>query len=73
MMGASNDFYNFVVDSYHIFKSEDGVTLKAAWEMYKAYCEDAKVPYPLTKMYFKEELKNYFWDYKEIFAGENKN
>ena len=58
MMGASNDFYNFVVDSYHIFKSEDGVTLKAAWEMYKAYCEDAKVPYPLTKMYFKEELKN---------------
>src|SRR5574344_3161839 len=40
MMGASNDFYNFVVDSYHIFKSEDGVTLKAAWEMYKAYCED---------------------------------
>ena len=67
MMGASNDFYNFVVDSYHIFKSEDGVTLKAAWEMYKAYCEDAKVPYPLTKMYFKEELKNYFWDYKERF------
>ena len=30
MMGASNDFYNFVIDSYHIFKKEDGTTLKAA-------------------------------------------
>ena len=33
MLGASNDFYNFVLDSYPIFKKEDGVTLKAAWEM----------------------------------------
>ena len=33
MLGASNDFYNFVLDSYHIFKKEDGTTLKAACEM----------------------------------------
>lgn len=46
MMGASNDFYNFVVDSYHVFKREDGVSLKSAWEMYKTYTEEAKVPYP---------------------------
>ena len=39
MMGASNDFYNFVMDSYHIFKREDGTTLKVAWEMYKVYCD----------------------------------
>lgn len=68
MMGASNDFYNFVQDSFHIFKSEDGVTLKSAWEMYKTYCDDAKVTYPLNKMKFKEELKNYFWDYTERFS-----
>lgn len=43
MLGASNDFYNFVVDSYHIFKKEDGTTLKSAWEMYKTYCDDAKL------------------------------
>ena len=67
MMGASNDFYNFVVDSYHIFKNDDGVSLKAAWEMYKTYCDEAKVLYPLPKMHFKEELKNYFWDYSERF------
>ena len=65
MMSASNDFYNFIIDSYYIFEKEDGTTLKAAWEMYKAYCEDAKVQYPFNKRTFKEELKNYFREYDE--------
>lgn len=65
MIGASNDFYNFVIDSYHVFVREDGITLKAAWEMYKNYCEEAKVPFPLSQRNFKEELKNYFRDYVE--------
>lgn len=68
MLGASNDFYNFVIDSYHIFKKEDGTSLKAAWEMYNTYCEEAKVSYPYNKRNFKEELKNYFWDYSEQFV-----
>ena len=71
MMGASNDFYNFVIDAYHIFKREDGTTLKAAWEMYKAYCDDAKVPYPLSQRAFKEELKNYFKNYDDRFNFED--
>ena len=71
MMGASNDFYNFVVDSYHIFKKEDGVTLKVAWEMYKNYCDDAKVAYPYSMRLFKEELKNYFRDHKERMTLED--
>lgn len=68
MLGASNDFYNFIIDSYHIFKKEDGTTLKAAWEMYKTYCDDAKVTYPFSQRIFKEELKNYFRDYKDRFS-----
>ena len=71
MMGASNDFYNFVIDNYHIFKKDDGVTLKAAWEMYKNYCEEAKVPYTSSKMKFKEELKNYFRNYSDRFTDAN--
>ena len=71
MMGASNDFYNFVLDSYMIFKKENGVTLKCAWEMYKTHCEEARVPYPLSKRIFKEELKNYFKDYKERYRLED--
>lgn len=65
MMGASNHFYNFVMDSYYVFKKEDGTTLKAAWEMYKTYCDDAKVSYPYSRMLFQEELKNYFREYKD--------
>lgn len=65
MMGASNDFYNFIFDSYHIFRKEDGTTLKAAWEMYKNYCEDTRVPYPIPQRAFKEELKNYFHEYND--------
>ena len=71
MMGASNDFYNFVIDSYHIFKKEDGVSLKAAWEMYKTYCDEAKVPYPFSQRTFKEELKTYFWDFNDRFSLED--
>lgn len=67
MLGASNDFYNFVADSFRVFKKDDRTTLKAAWEMYKVYCEDARVPYPFSQRTFKEELKNYFREFTETF------
>lgn len=65
MLSASNDFYNFVLDSWSIFRKDDETTLKAAWAMYKTYCEDAKVAYPYSQRAFKEELKNYFRNYSE--------
>lgn len=71
MLGASNDFYNFILDSYHVFIKEDGTTLKAAWEMYRTYCEEANVPYPFSQRNFKEELKNYFREFNERFATED--
>ncbi len=71
MMGASNDFYNFMLDSYHVFLKEDGTTLKAAWEMYKNYCDDAKVTYPLSQRNFKEELKNYFWEFADWINSDD--
>ena len=71
MMSASNDFYNFVCDSYTIFKKEDGTTLKAAWEMYKTYVDEAKVPFPFSKRNFKEELRNYFYNYDDQIDKED--
>jgi hypothetical protein len=65
MMGASNDFYNFMLDSYYVFAEEDGTSLKTAWEMYNTYCTEAKVPYQMSQRVFKEELKNYFKEYKD--------
>lgn len=62
MIGATNDFFNFVEDNYTFFidNSEDGISLNVAWKLYQEYCEDAKVPYPLHKRLFKDEMKNYF-------------
>ena len=71
MMSQSNDFYNFMIDSYSIFKREDGTTLKAAWEMYKNYVEEAKVPYSLSKMHFRAELMNYFCEFSERFTNDD--
>lgn len=65
MLGASNDFYNFMLESIPVFRKEGGTTMKAAWEMYKTYCEEAKVQYPFSQRVFKEELKAYFKDFHD--------
>ena len=65
MLGASNDFYNYILDSFSVFSESDQTTLKVAWKLYTAYCEDAKVPYPFSQRIFKEELRNYFAEFKD--------
>lgn len=71
MMGASNDFYNYVFDMAPIFAKDGGVTLKSAWEMYKTYCEDMKFQYSMHQRAFREELKNYFKTYYERYTLED--
>lgn len=65
MIGASNDFYNFVLAYYDAFSAEDGTTLNIAWERYNKYCDDARVPYRFQQRVFKEELKSYFKEFVE--------
>lgn len=72
MMGATNDFYNYVVANYLIFKRTDAVPLTMAWERYKQYVDEAKVPYPYSQRVFKEELKNYFKSYDEVIEDGSK-
>ena len=69
MLGASNDFYNFMLDSYFTFKRDNSTTLQMAYDIYKRYCDDASVPYPLSRRAFKEELKNYFEEYHERYRA----
>lgn len=66
MLDETNDFYNFVLDNIRVFKKNDGVDIDVAWTMYRTYVEDSRVPYPFTKRVFKQELKNYFWEYEPI-------
>lgn len=68
MIGATNDFYNFVEDSYDVFKADEGITLKQAWAMYKEYCEEARVDFPYSLRQFREELKNYFKEYYDRYT-----
>lgn len=68
MLGASNDFYNYIGEVCDIFNKDDSTTLKAAWELYKSYCDEARVPYPYSQKNFKEELKNYFNEFYERYT-----
>lgn len=72
MMYKTDVFYNYVEDSYDIFKDQNGVTLKQAWEMYKSYCDEALVDHKLPMYRFREELKNYFASYKDFARIDNK-
>ena len=71
MIGATNDFYNFMEEYLDDFLRKDYTTLKEAWTKYQIFCNDAKVPYPYSMRAFKEELKNYFWEYKERYRMDD--
>ncbi|QBZ73603.1 DNA primase/polymerase [Streptomyces phage RosaAsantewaa] len=60
MMLQTDVFFNYIEAHYDIFKEEDGVTMKRAWELYKEYCREAELEYKLPMYKFREELKNYF-------------
>ena len=72
MLGASNDFYNFMVENYIQFKKNDGVSVTAAWDMYQVYVTEAKVQYPFSKRVLKEEMRNYFRDYHSEYEVDGK-
>lgn len=64
MMGATNDFYNFVEYNYDLFKREDKTTAKNAWALYDEYCEYANAR-KISYTPFKMELSNYFKEFYE--------
>ena len=72
MLGATNDFYNFISDaeSYFTFDRDDETTLTAAYVMYKKYCEEANA-YAMSRRPFGEELKNYFEEFYERYTLDN--
>lgn len=71
MLGASNDFYNFVVENYYDFIEMEGISLKAAWERYRQYISDANVPYPMSQRIFKEEFKNYWEQFEDRYVMDD--
>lgn len=72
MMYKTDIFFNFVEDSYPVFKDQDGTTLKAAYTMYKVYCDESGTDFKLPMYKFREELKNYFEDFKDMVRVDGK-
>ena len=72
MMYQTDVFFNFVEDSYLVFKNQDGISLTQAYEMYKAYCDDALVEFKLPKYKFREELRSYFSEFSDRIRLEGK-
>ena len=71
MLGETNDFYNFMEEYCDTFAAQDGVTSKAAWGLYKEYCEYANVQYPYSWKVFRSEIKNYFNEFHERWTLED--
>ena len=71
MIGATNDFYNFMEENFDYFKDSEFTTLTDAWQLYNVYVSEAKVPYPYPRRIFKEELRNYFKTFKERCMIDN--
>lgn len=65
MMMLTDTFYNFVEANYDIFKNNEGVQLKRVWELYKQYCEEANILKRLQYHEVRDELSNYFTDFKD--------
>lgn len=66
MMMQTDVFYNFVEDSFHIFKEQDGCNLTQAYDLYKTYCDESLIDWKLQRYKFREELKNYFDKFHDV-------
>ena len=72
MIFQTDVFFNFVEDNFEVFASQDGVSLKQAYTMYKTYCDDTLVQFKLPMYKFREELKNYFDKFDEVTRIDGK-
>jgi hypothetical protein len=72
MMLQTDIFYNFVEAYSDIFKSQDGVSLKQAYDLYKEYCSYAGIDKIMAQYKFREELRNYFEEFHDRYEVEGR-
>lgn len=71
MQFKTDPFFNFVDYNRFEFQKEDGVSLKAAYTMYKEYIKEGG-GIQLQMYKFKEELKNYFANFEDVARIDGK-
>ena len=65
MMLQTDIFFNFIEAYYDVFKSQNYVTLKQAYGLYKEFCSESGIDRPLPQYKVREELRNYFDEFKD--------
>jgi len=65
MMLQTDIFFNFIEAYYDVFKSQDSMTLKQAYGLYKEFCSESGIDRPLPQYKIREELRNYFDEFKD--------
>lgn len=65
MMLQTDVFFNYIEAYFDLFKSQDYTTLKQAYALYKEYCAESGIDKPLPQYKMREELRNYFDDFKD--------
>lgn len=65
MMFRTDYFFNFVEDSFNVFSESKFITLKQAYEMYIQFCDESALKSRMPKFKFRDELKNYFEEYRD--------
>lgn len=73
MQYKTDVFFNFVDANFFEFKKQDCVGLKQAYAMYKEYCQETSLSYTMPMYQFREELKNYFSDFKKDYYYDGKH
>src|SRR3954454_23550755 len=65
MMLQTDIFFNFIEAHFDVFKRQDHATLKQAYLLYKEYCAESGIERPMPKYKMREELRNYFQEFKD--------
>ena len=68
MMYKTDVFFNFVESCYPFFEKDDGTTLKAAYGLYKEYCDNTGLPTKMPMYKFREDLKDYFDEFFDRYT-----
>ena len=71
MMYMTDHILNFVSDHYDIFKSEEYITIKRAYDLYKIHCEEVGIKRPVTRQVLQTELQNYFEEFHDRYRSED--
>ena len=65
MMYQTDVFFNYIEANYDIFQQQNGVTLRQAYTLYKEYCAETGIDRVLPQYKVREQLRNYFDEFKE--------